>query len=1227
MHLVVRDGASLDEIGEPQDLGLDPADFIVLSFSDSDLATFRAAIKAPVSTDFSAEKPPHPIPLPQGERGRLLNRRNLPPLRVNSPWRACNPDCPNPRADSGRESAEVRGSISPHFINLSALRHPISADLFIERTVPGTKAILLRLLGGLDYWRYGAEELAHACRKHRVTLAVLSGDGRADPRLPPLSTIGASELDALDRLLCAGGTQNAGLAISALMARANGGALAPASAPIRSLPEFGIYRQSGRVGGGSVAIVFYRSFLLAGDVRPIDALLDALRERPSSCPSPLGRRDAVARSACSLSHGERVGVRGDTDDLNITAHYVPSLKALGAAEWLRAEFKRNPPDVIVITTAFSARAEDARSPLDDADCPVIQAAMASSSEEAWRKSSRALSSMDLAMHVVLPEIDGRVFAGAISFKDRDASGAVFHRPHEAGIGHVAALAAAWVRLRRKARAERKLALILSTYPGRPDQIAHAVGLDGPASALRIARYLQDSGYSIDALLSSAAELMERLSSLLSAIPLTPALSHRERGQAAASITSSPLPPHPLADAVTLSGKLAKASLPGEGQGEGYCPSNKITWSLAEYEAAFAGLPEFLRVAVTSAWGAPKDDQAFCGGSMALPVARHGNLLICLQPERGFVTDRKSSYHDPNLPPRHGYIAFYLWLREQARIDALIHLGAHGTLEWLPGKATALSDACAPRALLGPLPVIYPFIVNDPGEAAQAKRRISAITIGHNTPPLVETVSSPALREIERLLDEYSAAEGLDKKRRERLALDVLGAVAKGGLEAACGIALEMTEAEALMRVDAFLCDVKALAIRDGLHVLDETELEAISRALDGRFIEPGPSGAPSRGRADVLPTGRNLYSVDPRTIPTPLACENGARMADAIVARYAEDHGDWPKSMVLDLWGSQTMRTGGEEIGTALALMGVKPVWDYSSFRVTGFEIVPLMKLNRPRVDVTLRISGLLRDMFPSQLSFFHAAVQRVAALNEPASDNPLRRHRGELYRIFGAADGGYGAGVSQRIDTGDWQSREDIGESYIAASSTAFTGEGEGRAARADFEGRVKAAEGFVHVQDHRETDILSSLDFAAHEGGFAAAALALGNTSAEVYHADAAVPEAPRVRSLEEEAARVLHGRALSGRWLEGQMRHGFRGAAEIASTVDSAFAFAAAAGAINSEGLEHLYEAYLGDPTVANFLARENGAALEAIQSRFKEAIARSLWKPRRNDLSGLDGGKAS
>jgi cobaltochelatase CobN len=1149
MHLIVRESTSLEEIGEPQDLGLDPADFILLSFSDSDIATFRAAMRSPLTPALS----------PRGE-GALLH----------SP--CVDFEAPSPLGEKDR----MRGSISAHFVNLASLRHPISADLFIDKTLPGTKAILLRLLGGLDYWRYGAEELANACRKHSVILAVLPGDGRADPRLPVLSTLAADELDVLDRFVCAGGPHNAGLAVSALLARADGARITQPSSRVEALPEFGIYRQTGRRLGGLAAIVFYRSFLLAADVRPIDGLANALESR----------------------------------GLGVRAYYLPSLKAAGAAAWLREEFERHKPDVIVNTTAFSARGEAGKNPLDSADCPVIQAAMAGSSEEAWRVSSRGLCAADLAMHVVLPELDGRLFAGAISFKDRDAAGTVYHRPQPQEIEHAAGLAAAWAGLRRTPREARKLALVLSTYPGRPDQIAHAVGLDGPKSALCIAQRLERAGYAIENLPLDPAGLLSPFTSHPAALrPPSPA-----RGEGYAPLRA------PRPDFEALPRSTVPSPLAGDGQGEGAF----ISWSIAGYEAAFARLPRSLREAVLAAWGAPDEDPACSGGAIPLPISQYGNLFIVLQPERGFLASRKAGYHDPNLPPRHAYIAFYLWLRQRAAIDALIHLGAHGTLEWLGGKAVALSEACAPRALLGPVPVIYPFIVNDPGEAAQAKRRIAAVTIGHNTPPLVAASSSPALHEVERLLDEYSAADGLDKKRRDRLARDILGAVEKGGLEEICAIRPGLTEAEALMRVDAFLCDVKALAIRDGLHVLDGIELDAILRACDGRFIEPGPSGAPSRGRADVLPTGRNLYSTDPRTIPTPLACENGARMAGAIVARYAEDHGDWPRSMVLDLWGSQTMRTGGEEIGTALALLGVRPIWDPQSFRVTGFEIVPLMKLNRPRVDVTLRISGLLRDMFPAQLAFFHAAVQRVAALEEDELSNPLRRHRGEIYRIFGAADGAYGVGVTERIEDGDWQTRDDLGASYLAASSTAYAGDGKGIEARSAFERQVKEAAGFVHVQDHRETDILSYLDFAAHEGGFAAAASALGNADSAIYHADAGEPHAPRVRSLQEEAARVLHGRALSSLWLEGQMRHGFAGAAEIASTVDSAYALAAAAGAVSSQGFEHLYEAYLGDPTVAGFLARENGAALTAIQSRFKEAIARSLWRPQRNDLSGLDGG---
>lgn len=1083
MHIVVRESRDLDEAAVPQDLGLAPADIVFLSFSDSDLAMAAAAFRS-VAGD---------------ER---------PSLRV---------------------------------ANLNALRHPMSVDIFADTTLKGTKAVLVRLLGGLDYWRYGGEQIGKRCRELGIALAIVPGDGRPDIRLGALSTIETEDLTRLQSLLDAGGVENTRAALNGLLTRAKG---CDARIPEASIiPGFGIYRESAAPQGelaadgpGTAAVIFYRSHLLAGDVAPIDGLIDALDQR----------------------------------GLATTALYVPSLKAPEAAAWLEGELGRLQPNVIVNATAFAARDGADGSPLDRSNCPVLQIALANASSAAWDKSQHGLGASDLAMHVVLPELDGRLFAGVVSFKEEDDLGSdlgislLRHAPYDAGIRHVADLAAAWATLRMSPRGNRRVALLLSTYPGRPDQIAHAVGLDGLESACKIAARLSEEGYSIFARPADSRDL--------------------------ARLLGSEAPP--------------------------------VRWSLEDYCAAFGQLSEVFRDSVTAAWGEPEDDDFAVEDAFSFRVAQFGNFLIGLQPERGQVQDRKAQYHDPSTPPRHSYVAFYLWLRHVAKLDALIHLGAHGTLEWLPGKAIAGSEACGPRALLGPVPMIYPFIVNDPGEAAQAKRRLAAVTLGHRPPPMIEAGLSGPLNDVERLVDEFSSADGLDPRRRKVLSGQIVDAAFRAGIAERCGLEAGMSPNDALMRIDAFLCDVKELAIRDGLHVLDDAELDAIVRSLDGKFIEPGPAGAPSRGRSDVLPTGRNLYSVDPRSVPTPTAWANGKRAAKAILDRYAGDHGDWPRAIVLDLWGSATLRTGGEELATALALLGVRPVWDLRSYRITGIETEALAELGRPRVDVTLRISGLFRDIFGAQLVLFDSAVALVAGLTEDEADNPLRVARREgvgLDRIFGPAGGSYGAGVMQHIDRGDWSKREELGDAYLKSSAQSYCNESGGTDAAGKFKDRVAAADAFVHVQDHSEIDLLTGGDFAAHEGGFAAAAAALGNSGVALYHGDTAEPEKPRVRTLQEECARVIHGRAANTRWIEGQMRHGFRGAAEMAQSVDAAFAFAATAASVDNGGFERLYNAYLGDPAVAAFIERENPAAMDAMQRRFAEAISRGLWQPRRNDLN--------
>ena len=612
----------------------------------------------------------------------------------------------------------------------------------------------------------------------------------------------------------------------------------------------------------------------------------------------------------------------------------------------------------------------------------------------------------------------------------------------------------------------------------------------------------------------------------------------------------------------------------------------------------------------------------------MPALACGNVLVAVQPDRGSALDRKADHHAPDLPPRHAYLAFYLWLRDSFDAHAMIHLGTHGTLEWLPGKAAALSQGCFPDAALGPLPVLYPFIVNNPGEAAQAKRRLGAVTLGHMTPPLREAGLSAEALEVERLIDEYAAADGLDRRRMAYLAREIVERARDAGLAAECGLPPDAGDDETLARLDAFLCDVKELQIRDGLHVLGQAphggEIDALLAGLDGRFVPPGPAGAPSRGRADVLPTGRNLTTLDPRAVPTRAAAAIGARAAEAIVQRYVQDHGEHPRRIALDLWGSATMRTGGDDLAQALALLGVRPTWDHASNRVSGFEILPAAKLDRPRIDVTLRISGLFRDVFATQIALFDEAVRAVAGLDEEDELNPLaaERRAGEArpLRIFGAAPSAFGAGITDRLARGAWECRADLGRDYLAAGGFAYGAGLDGTAAAPEFAARIAATDAHVHGQDHREIDILDDVTFAAYQGGFAAALEALGSKAA-LYHADLSDPDRPRLRSLAEEVARIVRGRVANPAWIAGMMRHGYPGAAEMANAVDALFAFAATSGVVADAAFDRVHAAYLEDEAVAGFLDAANPAAAGAIRAKLAEAMRRGLWQPRRNSASRL------
>ncbi len=1086
MHVIFRESHGLEETETPFDVGQNPADLVVLSYSDSDLGAFAAGWHRAGGT--------------------------LPTLRL---------------------------------ANIVALRHPVSVDTYIENTLSDAKAILVRVIGGEPYWPYGLSSIHQLAKAKGIALAVLPADGRPDDRLDQLSTLPVSTLRQLVRLCDAGGAVAAQAALSQLALAA--GLYAGPVIGDKSVPDFGFYDpQRGVVPEAEVStnsdrprvlVTFYRSYLTAADTSPVDALIDTLRE------------------AGFAAHGA----------------FAPSLKAPGVGDWLRGFLSAHPPAAVVNATAFSVQDDTGRTPFDGLDCPVFQVSLSTARRREWAEAERGLSPADLAMHVVLPEVDGRLFTGVVSFKspgkrDPDLQFSRFaHRSDAARVKNAVAKVAAWHRLASTPAAERRLAVVLSTYPGRGYQMAHAVGLDTIASTEALLDDLAADGYAV----------------------------------------RRPASPMPALNEATVS------------------------WPLAEYRAALCSLPAPLRGALAECWGEPENDPAANEGAFHFHVLEAGNALVALQPERGDVRTRDDDYHDVARVPRHGYVAFYLWLRAKG-LDALVHMGAHGTLEWLPGKAVALSESCWPEALIGTTPVVYPFIVNDPGEAAQAKRRIGAVTLGHLPPPMIGAKTPDALLHLERLLDEYSNADGLDPARRNRLIQNVRDEARAAGVESDLGLAPDACPAEAITRIDRFVCDIKDSQLGDGLHTLGrgdggEHERAGLLAALSGRAVPPGPAGSPYRGRSDVLPTGRNLYSVDPRAVPTPTAHAQGVKMAEELVRRHLQDHGDWPKGLVVDLWGSATMRTAGEDFAMAMHLAGLKPTWDHASGRVSGFEVLAPALIGRPRIDVTLRISGLFRDIFPGLAQLFQAGADALAKRDEPSEENPYRE--GEA-RVFCPKPGQYGIGMDGLVDDFTEEARAAAGEAWLAASSYALGTDGIARHDRTGLERRVGGADAFVHAQDLPETDLLLATDYAVHEAGFAAAVARLAGDgtgqdsgkgkSPALYHLDATRPDTPRARTLTEEIARVVRARAANPDWADGMMRHGFRGAAEIAATLDHMAAFAHLAGVVPAHLFDAYHDATLGRPEVVEFMDRENRQALEALKATFLKLNEAGLWITRRNAI---------
>lgn len=1172
-------------------------------------------------------------------------------------------------------------------VNLLQLQQQLSIDTYAESVLAQAQVILLRLLGGRSYWSYGLEVVRETVERSGATLIALPGDNQPDLDLMSQSTLPLAEVQQGWQYFLEGGVANLA---NALRWAAHQGVSPRFSyeAPQR-IPAVGRYPFLTALDYATtpqVGILFYRAHYLAGNLAAIDALCQALCDR-SLYPVPL---------------------------------FVTSLRDAEIQAEIVDYFKYQPESeiqVLINTTSFSVLQPLAlqREAIAEAEpsqlwqllnVPVLQVILSGGSLESWQQDWRGLSPRDVAMNVALPEVDGRIITRAISFKatqgwnpalETDVLG---YQPLPDRIQFVADLAANWVKLRTKPTCDRKVALILANYPTRNGRIANGVGLDTPASCLEILKALRQEGYYLSDLPEDVDQLIQQLTT---------------------GITNDP-----------------------ETQG-----LNPIYQCLSHehYSAWFQTLPKTVQSAIQTRWGQPESNFAIAG-------IQFGNVFIGIQPARGYDRDPALNYHAPDLEPTHDYLAFYEWLRSDFGADAIVHVGKHGNLEWLPGKSLALSEQCYPEIALGPLPHFYPFIVNDPGEGSQAKRRSQAVILDHLTPPMTRAELYGGLQKLESLIDEYYDAQTLDPKRlpaiRDRISQliqqDHLSAEIQGLTPDQDPRQLDPDQLAALItNADRYLCELKESQIRDGLHIfgscpqgrqlrdliisiarhptagrqgltraiaqayglefdpltadlaslltpnlqvqshccrtvgeaveqleaiaadaidqllqgqaittvtdsielqaeLDwieqsllpnlrqtDQEMTALLRGLAGHYIPAGPSGAPTRGRPEVLPTGRNFYAVDIRSLPTESAWDVGRKAADRLIEAYTQEQGEYPQTLALSLWGTATMRTGGDDLAEAMALIGVQPVWEGSSRRVIDFEILPLSLLQRPRVDVTLRISGFFRDAFPNLIDLFDQAIAAVADLDEPEDWNPIaakvrqetkswqqqgltleQAQRRSRYRVFGSKPGAYGAGLQGLIESQNWDSADDLGRAYLNWSSYAYSGQGIGQPEPEAFTQRLQQLQIVLQNQDNREHDLLDSDDYYQFQGGLAAATALIQGQQPQLYFGDHSCMDNPRVRSLQQEIARVYRSRVINPKWIEGAMRHGYKGAFEMAATLDFLFAYDATTAIVPDYMYQGVAETYLLDPKIQAFIQTHNPWALRDMADRLLEAHQRDLWQ---------------
>ena len=1269
-------------------------------------------------------------------------------------------------------------------INLLQLQQQLTIDTYAEDVLQHAQVIILRILGGRAYWSYGLEVAKDTAETTGAALIVIPGDDRPDLDLMGHSTVSLSVVNELWRYFTEGGVENLCnglLYISDRVLLTQYHPAKPQEIPLVGIYKPDIYRPSKQSSASqrsdktSSKESRNKSISLANSsTKGIEKTSSVRTQKSLKKPNVLSletfviapkneadfvqetqrllnnsslnfslKKSASKKHFETLKSGASVGIifyrahylSGNVKTIDEIAHhlqqkgltpvpiYVSSLKDPGVQQALIQHCKPGqndqPIQLLLNTTSFAiaslAQNFSAQSPSlwETLDIPILQVICSGSPQLHWQQHPQGLTPRDIAMNVALPEVDGRIITRAVSFKAAQSqtdsplqTDVVTYEPVSDRIQFVTDLAAGWVNLSQTPAPERKIALILANYPNRDGRMANGVGLDTPASCLAILKAMQTEGYTLSDLPKTGDDLMAQLAS---------------------GITNDP-------------------------ESYGLRPAAQ-TLALEDYQDFFAALPSAVQTGITQRWRSPAEEwqrfQSIASVDQSTPVLpipgiQFGNIFVGIQPSRGYDLDPSLNYHAPDLAPTHSYMGFYHWLRHHFQANACIHVGKHGNLEWLPGKGIALSENCYPEAAFGPMPHFYPFIVNDPGEGAQAKRRSQAVILDHLTPPMTRAELYGPLQQLESLVDEYYEAQNLDPTRLPIITKKIVELLSTTHLQQDLNLTPQEKELPVwLPQIDGYLCELKEAQIRDGLHIYGQCpqgdqlrdlivaiarhpgsnhiglsraiaqnwnlnidpltanlaepfqsdyptltqcrtigdaveqierrasalveqiladnallsaesssllsastwiqqsllpnlkntthEIKNLIHGLNGGYVPSGPSGAPTRNRPEVLPTGRNFYSVDIRAIPTESAWDVGRKAAEVLVENYTQENGEYPRTLGLSMWGTAAMRTGGDDMAEALALIGVRPVWDGPSRRVVDFEILPLAIVGRPRVDVTLRISGFFRDAFPNLISLFDQAVKAVSELDEPPEQNPLAaqvktdaeswRKKGlseaqsverSQYRIFGSKPGAYGAGLQGLIEAQNWESDADLARAYINWSSYAYTGQADGRSAPEAFSQRLEQMQIVLQNQDNREHDILDSDDYYQFQGGLTAAVKSASGKSPITYFGDNAVPENPKVRSLAAEIARVYRARVVNPKWIAGVMRHGYKGAFEMSATVDYLFAYDATTACVEDHMYEGVANAYLFDSAVREFVEKSNPWALRDMSERLLEAHQRGLWK---------------